>query len=76
MDDMAVEMVACADKYILPKLKERAADVIIKHVQAVEDQLRLVNAFSAKVATIQCFPTGVPYALSKGFTMSIFQLSN
>ncbi len=45
MDDMAVEMVACADKYFLPKLKEQAADVIIKHVPAVEDQLRLVNAF-------------------------------
>jgi hypothetical protein len=44
MDDMAVEMVACADKYILPKLKGKAAGVIIKHVQAAEDQLKLVNA--------------------------------
>ena len=33
MDDMAVEMVACADKYILPKLKGKATGVIIKHVQ-------------------------------------------
>jgi hypothetical protein len=33
MDDMAVEMVACADKYILPKLKGKATCVIIKHVQ-------------------------------------------